>query len=133
MSIDFIDKGGYVKIAQLYAALVVSVHVSAMGALLLVVSSTEKPQTVYYMGFLNAILYAHRSGFRVRFIYATHATVTVSLGFLAAVYQTQPDRFGEYLTYISLVLILGMLISYEEGTWSRDHSEYTYPEYTTSP
>lgn len=114
-----IEKGGYVRYAQIYASLVVMVHVLAMGALLLVVSTGDGTKPVYYMGLLNGILFAHRSGFRVRFIYATHTTAFAIMVFIIATYFTRREQFAEYSSYVIVVLVLAMMISYEEESLRR--------------
>lgn len=128
-----INKGGYVRSTQIFSALVIATHVACMGILLLIVStgaksdairraehtSPGKPKPVYYMGFLNAVLFAHRSGFRVRFIYATYTTAVVAIGIIVAASSLSPDYYLEYAGYVSVILVLGMMISYEEENLRR--------------
>lgn len=128
-----INKGGYVRSTQIFSSLVIATHVACMGILLLIVSTGEKsdelkragnaeqgkPKPVYYMGFLNAVLFAHRSGFRVRFIYATYTTAVVAVGIIIAASSLSPKYYLEYAGYVFVILILGMMISYEEENLRR--------------
>ncbi|TDH69783.1 hypothetical protein CCR75_008124 [Bremia lactucae] len=124
----FINKGGYVRSTQIFSSIVIACHVCCMGILLLAVSTGAKidafentnfgtsgqPKPVYYMGFLNAVLFAHRSGFRVRFIYATSTTFVVALGILIAASSLSPAHYQQYAGYMSVIFLMGMMISYEE-------------------
>jgi hypothetical protein len=112
------SKGGYVRSAQIFSSLVIAVHVCCMGAILLIVSQ-EKPKPVYYMGFLNAVLFAHRSGFRVRFIYATYTTTVVAIIIVAAARKLSPEYYLEYAGFVFVILCLSMMISYEEENLRR--------------
>lgn len=128
-----INKGGYVRSTQIFSSLVIASHVCCMGILLLIVSTghaadvyeetTHKkpgaPKPVYYMGFLNAVLFAHRSGFRVRFIYATYTTFAVAVGIIAAASSLSPDYYLQYMGYVLVIFVLGMMISYEEENLRR--------------
>ncbi|RHY30241.1 hypothetical protein DYB32_004493 [Aphanomyces invadans] len=132
------DNGGYVRYGQLYASLVVSMHVGCIAMLLLwVTRTTHKKQHVYFMGFLNALLFPHRSGFRIRFIYATVTTVSLAIMFMIASAlvlaseTSSPLKFVlsgdkdlrnlwiEYVSYIVVVLLLGMFVSREEESLRR--------------
>jgi len=117
-----VSKGGYVRSAQIFSAMVVLLHVGSMAYLLVhIIQVTGKRQNVYFMGFLNAVLFAHRSGFRVRFVYATHTTMAATLAFIIASSQvfTIENLCTEYSCYVVVVLILGMLISREEESLRR--------------
>ncbi|TYZ51826.1 hypothetical protein PybrP1_000262 [[Pythium] brassicae (nom. inval.)] len=128
-----INKGGYVRSTQIFSSLVIATHVACMGILLLIVSTGErsdelkrsgggepgKPKPVYYMGFLNAVLFAHRSGFRVRFIYATYTTAVVAVGIILAASSLSPKYYLEYAGYVFVILVMGMMISYEEENLRR--------------
>lgn len=128
-----INKGGYVRSTQIFSSLVIATHVACMGILLLIVSTGErsdelkragggdpgKPKPVYYMGFLNAVLFAHRSGFRVRFIYATYTTAVVAVGIIIAASSLSPKYYLEYAGYVFVILVMGMMISYEEENLRR--------------
>ncbi|CAH0473504.1 unnamed protein product [Peronospora belbahrii] len=128
-----INKGGYVRSTQIFSSVVIACHVCCMGILLLAVSTgpnvdayvkTQKsfpgqPKPVYYMGFLNAVLFAHRSGFRVRFIYATYTTFVVALGIIIAASSLAPAHYQQYAGYVSVILLMGMMISYEEESLRR--------------
>ncbi|EEY65275.1 uncharacterized protein PITG_16918 [Phytophthora infestans T30-4] len=123
-----INKGGYVRSTQVFSSVVIACHVCCMGILLLAVSTGAKvdayekthnaspgqPKPVYYMGFLNAVLFAHRSGFRVRFIYATYTTFVVALGIIIAASSMSPAYYQQYAGYVSVIFLMGMMISYEE-------------------
>lgn len=128
-----ISKGGYVRSTQIFSSVVIACHVCCMGILLLIVSTGAnadrieattgkapgKPKPVYYMGFLNAVLFAHRSGFRVRFVYATYTTFAVAVGIVAAASSLSPDYYLEYMGYVLVIFVLGMMISYEEENLRR--------------
>nr|CCA16602.1 conserved hypothetical protein [Albugo laibachii Nc14] len=119
-----INKGGYVRSSQVFCSMVIACHVACMGSILLIVSSTNqtlpagvskgKPKPVYFMGFLNAVLFAHRSGFRVRFIYATYTTLLVGVGIVIAAIIDANSVWIEYAGFMVVILVLGMMISYEE-------------------
>ncbi|KAI9919765.1 hypothetical protein PsorP6_017281 [Peronosclerospora sorghi] len=128
-----INKGGYVRSAQLFSSFVIACHVCCMGILLLAVSTGAKvdaykkthttspgqPKPVYYMGFLNAVLFAHRSGFRVRFIYATYTTFLVAAGIIIAASSLSPAYYLQYAGYVGVILLMGMMISHEEESLRR--------------
>lgn len=128
-----INKGGYVRSTQIFSSLVIATHVACMGILLLIVSTGEKsdelkrngggepgkPKPVYYMGFLNAVLFAHRSGFRVRFVYATYTTAVVAVSIIIAASSLSPKYYLEYAGYVFVILVMGMMISYEEENLRR--------------
>ncbi|CAK4203677.1 unnamed protein product [Aphanomyces euteiches] len=113
--------------AQLYAIFVVALHTTSMAVMMFVVATSPSVETssdVYFMGFLNAILFANRSGFRVRHKYAIGttivvgiATVATSLGLLHPL--REPYMWLRYATYITVVLILAGLISREEESLRR--------------
>lgn len=128
------SKGGYVRATQIFTSVVIACHVLCMGILLLIVSTgptadkiaaespgekVGKPKPVYYMGFLNAVLFAHRSGLRVRFIYATYTTCVVAVGIVAAAGFLSPEYYLEYAGYVFVIFIMGMMISYEEENLRR--------------
>ncbi|EQC41892.1 hypothetical protein SDRG_00748 [Saprolegnia diclina VS20] len=122
-------KGGYVKYAQWYSAVVIFLHVSCMASLLIwLTRNTHAPQNVYFMGFLNSLLFPHRSGFRIRFVYASSTTLVLAVTFIAvfAVVLAPADAdhalhvlWVQYTTYIVVVVILGMFISHEEESLRR--------------
>ncbi|KAK1935486.1 hypothetical protein P3T76_010711 [Phytophthora citrophthora] len=128
-----INKGGYVRSTQVFSSVVIACHVCCMGILLLAVSTGKKideyervnnnspgqPKPVYYMGFLNAVLFAHRSGFRVRFIYATYTTFVVALGIIIAASSMSPAYYQQYAGYVSVIFLMGMMISHEEESLRR--------------
>ncbi|OWZ16958.1 hypothetical protein PHMEG_0009176 [Phytophthora megakarya] len=128
-----INKGGYVRSTQIFSSVVIACHVCCMGVLLLAVStgpnvdayekthntSPGQPKPVYYMGFLNAVLFAHRSGFRVRFIYATYTTFVVALGIIIAASSMSPAYYQQYAGYVSVIFLMGMMISHEEESLRR--------------
>ncbi|GMF28186.1 unnamed protein product [Phytophthora lilii] len=128
-----INKGGYVRSTQVFSSVVIACHVCCMGILLLAVSTGPnvdayekshntapgQPKPVYYMGFLNAVLFAHRSGFRVRFIYATYTTFVVALGIIIAASSMSPDYYQQYAGYVCVIFLMGMMISYEEESLRR--------------
>lgn len=128
-----INKGGYVRSTQIFSSLVIACHVCCMGILLLAVSTGKnvdlyeeqnhrapgQPKPVYYMGFLNAVLFAHRSGFRVRFIYATYTTFVVALGIIIAASSLSPSYYLQYAGYVCVIFLMGMMISHEEESLRR--------------
>ncbi|KAJ0400546.1 hypothetical protein P43SY_008409 [Pythium insidiosum] len=120
-----LNKGGYVRSTQVFSSVVIACHVACMGIILLAVSTGSsgqkggKPKPVYYMGFLNAVLFAHRSGFRVRFIYATYTTFVVALGVIIAASSLSPDYYLEYAGFVTVIFALSMMISYEEENLRR--------------
>ncbi|POM65939.1 Hypothetical protein PHPALM_18275 [Phytophthora palmivora] len=128
-----INKGGYVRSTQVFSSVVIACHVCCMGILLLAVSTGPnvdayekshntapgQPKPVYYMGFLNAVLFAHRSGFRVRFIYATYTTFVVALGIIIAASSMSPDYYQQYAGYVCVIFLMGMMISHEEESLRR--------------
>ncbi|OQS00177.1 hypothetical protein THRCLA_06169 [Thraustotheca clavata] len=122
-------KGGYVKYAQWYSAIVIIIHVTCMALLLIwITRNTKSAQNVYFMGFLNSLLFPHRSGFRIRFIYATTTTAILATVFIIvfACALAPPDSshavqmlWVQYTTYIVVVVVLGMFISHEEESLRR--------------
>ncbi|KAF0690171.1 Aste57867_18421 [Aphanomyces stellatus] len=129
------SKGGYVRAAQIFSSAVVSIHVISMMILLLQVGksfvhthNSKQPKAtkpnVYFMGVLNAILYAHRSGFKVRFVYAFRTTaVMVVLFIFFASHNLHWDPWeylwGEYTGYLLCAQVLGMMINHEEESLRR--------------
>ncbi|EQC25578.1 hypothetical protein SDRG_16548 [Saprolegnia diclina VS20] len=128
-------KGGYVRSAQIFATGVLVLQMGATMVLLLQVGrsfivthsdkqlSATKPN-VYFMGFLNAILFAHRSGFKVRYVYAARVSWAMVLLFVffASHYLTYapwPYLWAEYSCYLVAVQFLGMMISHEEESLRR--------------
>ncbi|KAL7679396.1 hypothetical protein Plhal304r1_c080g0166311 [Plasmopara halstedii] len=67
----------------------------------------------------SKILFAHRSGFRVRFIYATSTTFIVALGIIIAASNLSPAYYQQYAGYMSVIFLMGMMISYEEESLRR--------------
>ncbi|RQM25530.1 hypothetical protein B5M09_006601, partial [Aphanomyces astaci] len=68
--------------AQLYAVVVVALHATCMAAMLFVVGTSPASlalSDIYLMGFLNATVFAHRSGFRVRHKYAVAITSLIGI------------------------------------------------------
>ncbi|KAH9107573.1 hypothetical protein AeMF1_017117 [Aphanomyces euteiches] len=130
------SKGGYVRPAQVFSVVVVSIHVCAMMILLLQVGkafiqkhSDKQPKAtkpnVYFMGVLNAILFAHRSGFKVRFVYAFRTTSFMIMLFIF--FSSHNLHFSpweylwlEYSGYLVCTQLLGMMISHEEESLRRN-------------
>lgn len=117
-------KTHYVRNMQWMSAGVVFVHSLAMGLILLLVDQTASRHNAsaapcYFIGFLNAILFPHRSGFRVRFVYATAGTVVVSIIVLIIAIGMKNPNFLSYGTYVVLANVLGMMISHEEESLRR--------------
>ncbi|RHY35369.1 hypothetical protein DYB32_000119 [Aphanomyces invadans] len=81
--------------AQIYAVMVVAVHMACMATMLFVVGTSPASQAlsdIYLMGFLNATIFAHRSGFRVRHKYAVGITSLV--GFVTICTAASVRSFG---------------------------------------
>jgi hypothetical protein len=124
-------KGGYVRSAQVYSTFVVTLHILAMMILLLqvgfeTIQGSKKPSkpNVYYMGFLNAILFSHRSGFKLRFIYSSRLTSACVLLFIFFSshnlhWDPYPWLWLEYTCYVIVVQVMGILISHEEESLRR--------------
>ncbi|OQR98150.1 hypothetical protein ACHHYP_09070 [Achlya hypogyna] len=115
------DRGGYVRSVQLLAGAAVLLHVAAMGVLVLVVHDHAPAWTdLYLMGLLNALLFVHRSGFRVRFLVATTTTGLAGGVFIGASWSMlAPPEWRAYAFYTGAVLVLGGLISHEEESLRR--------------
>ncbi|ETV93923.1 hypothetical protein H310_12266 [Aphanomyces invadans] len=130
------SKGGYVRSAQVFSIAVVAIHVCSMMILLLQVGyafmhnykdKQPKPTkpNVYFMGLLNAILYAHRSGFKLRFVYAFRSTsVLIVLFIFFASHNLHWDPWEylwlEYTGFLICTQLLGMMISHEEEALRRN-------------
>ncbi|KDO32505.1 hypothetical protein SPRG_02982 [Saprolegnia parasitica CBS 223.65] len=115
--------GGYVRYAQWLAGLVVLLHIAAMATLVLVVYSNPESQRVtdlYFMGLLNALLFVHRSGFRVRFVYASTTTAMACALFIGvSAHYLQRRVWLPYACYCGAILLLGSVTSYEEEALRR--------------
>ncbi|OQR83731.1 hypothetical protein ACHHYP_14347 [Achlya hypogyna] len=119
-------RGGYVQYAQWYSAAVVVAHVGCVAALLVwVTRHTHSAQNVYFMGLLNALLFPHRSTFRIRFVFATTTTTGLTCVLIAIfAHLLAPDAalrvlWMQYAVYMTVVVVLGMLISHEEESLRR--------------
>ncbi|KAG9397973.1 hypothetical protein AC1031_016390 [Aphanomyces cochlioides] len=115
--------GGYVPAAQVLSGVVVSIHIAAMATLVLYVYSvTHDASTsdVYLMGLLNAVLFVHRSGFRIRFVVATYTTTAMILLFVLAMVECLPrELWLEYAIVTVAVVVLGAVTSHEEESLRR--------------
>ncbi|CAK4114489.1 unnamed protein product [Aphanomyces euteiches] len=113
----------YVSKMQLWSALIVFFHALSMGLVLVLFDGSGINSGVaapcYYLALLNAILFPHRSGFRVRFLFATISTSLLSLVFAVICASVVPSHFLEYTTYVGVTLALGMMISHEEESLRR--------------
>ncbi|OQR99737.1 hypothetical protein ACHHYP_04649 [Achlya hypogyna] len=113
----------YVKSMQRLSGFIAFGHALTMGLILVFCTVAEAKSVVaapcYYLGLLNALLYPHRSGFRVRFIFASIATVAAGVVFIVVCIAVAPAHAVEYGSYIGVVLVLAMLISYEEESLRR--------------
>ncbi|KAF0709195.1 hypothetical protein AaE_012941 [Aphanomyces astaci] len=130
------SKGGYVRSAQVFSVVVVAIHVCSMMVLLLQVGRAfmhnytdkqPKPSkpNVYFMGVLNAILFAHRSGFKLRFVYGFRSTsVLIVLFIFFASHNLHFDPWEylwlEYTGFLICTQVLGMMISHEEESLRRN-------------
>ncbi|KAF0713420.1 Aste57867_4357 [Aphanomyces stellatus] len=120
-SLDAMHDSSYVGAAQSVAAVVVTLHMAAMATLVLVVYTADATLSdLYFMGFLNALLFVHRSGFRVRFVVAGCTTAVSVVGFVVAAACVLPRAVSiEYAMYTVAVLLLGSLTSHEEEALRR--------------
>ncbi|ETW08800.1 hypothetical protein H310_01312 [Aphanomyces invadans] len=113
----------YVWKMQLWSASIVCLHALSMGLILIHFDTSGINSGVaapcYYLALLNAILFPHRSGFRVRFVFATVSTAVVCVVFGVICSVLVPYHFLEYCTYVGITLSLGMFISYEEESVRR--------------
>ncbi|KAF0693198.1 Aste57867_15792 [Aphanomyces stellatus] len=121
MDRDFVGTDhGYTHTIQLLTALVLLIHVYLTGTLVYVIAINLGVKDVYFMGLLNAMMVAHRSSFRLRFVYSSTITVAASIGFLFGTRHVLPKRtLGEYMVYLAIVQVLGMIVSYEEENLRR--------------
>lgn len=114
----------YVRTLQRISITIVALHTLASGIILLLVDRSVSPINIsaaptYFMGFLNAILFPHRSGLRIRFIYASLGTALVSIAVLLIAVGVHSVHVVKYGIYTVLTNIFGMLISHEEETLRR--------------
>ncbi|TMW57378.1 hypothetical protein Poli38472_003303 [Pythium oligandrum] len=117
-------KNNYVRTLQRMSATVVFFHALAMGVILMLVERLASKNNAsvapcYFLGFLNALLFPHRSGFRVRFVYASIGTGCVCLIILGIACVLENDKVLTYASYMALTTILGMMISHEEESLRR--------------
>ncbi|KDO24864.1 hypothetical protein SPRG_09696 [Saprolegnia parasitica CBS 223.65] len=113
------EKRGYTHSAQRTTLLVLAVHISINGGIFFWIATTIGAKSVYLMGFLNALLSGHRSGFRLRFVYSSLGTCALSIAFVYLLKRLVYERFTEYMSYVLVVQLLGMIISYEEENLRR--------------
>lgn len=114
----------YVRTLQRVSITVVALHALTSGIILLLVdrsvsSSNISAAPTYFMGFLNAILFPHRSGLRIRFVYASIGTALVSIVVLIIAVGVHSPHFFKYGIYTVLTNIFAMMISHEEETLRR--------------
>ncbi|ETW02103.1 hypothetical protein H310_05706 [Aphanomyces invadans] len=111
---------GYTHTMQAITAAVILFHVYLTGTLVYVIAVNIGVKGVYFMGFLNATLVAHRSSFRLRFVYSSVLTMVACLAFLFGTRNVLPRQTHlEYTCYLGVVQILGMIVSYEEENLRR--------------
>ncbi|OQR92605.1 hypothetical protein THRCLA_08660 [Thraustotheca clavata] len=113
--------------SQYFSACVVLVHTSCMAIMLFSVASSRSARSsdVYFMGFINSILFSHRSGFRVRHRYAVLTTTLVGFSVILVAIKMlhvngYPYLWIRYGAYIIIVLVLAGMISREEESLRRD-------------
>lgn len=108
----------YVRSMQFISAIIVFIHGISMGMILLWYSfdfeANDAIAPSYFLGLLNSILFPHRSGFRMRFIYATASTICLVIVFIALCSVLAQEKTNEYASFATLTLLLGTMISYEE-------------------
>ncbi|RHY89124.1 hypothetical protein DYB37_004348 [Aphanomyces astaci] len=103
---------GYTHTMQAITAVVILFHVY--------LTVNIGVMSVYFMGFLNATLVAHRSSFRLRFMYSSMLTMVACLAFLFGTRNVLSRQTHlEYMCYLGVVQILGMIVSYEEENLRR--------------
>ncbi|KAF0693197.1 Aste57867_15791 [Aphanomyces stellatus] len=111
---------GYTHAVQLLTALAILLHVCLIGTLFDVIADKWGIKDVYFMGFLNAMMVAHRSSFRLRFVYSAPITTAASIGFLLGTRNVvSPRTLCEYMVYLTIVQVLGMVMSFEEENLRR--------------
>ncbi|ETV76847.1 hypothetical protein, variant [Aphanomyces astaci] len=111
---------GYTHTMQAITAVVILFHVYLTGTLVYVIAVNIGVMSVYFMGFLNATLVAHRSSFRLRFMYSSMLTMVACLAFLFGTRNVLSRQTHlEYMCYLGVVQILGMIVSYEEENLRR--------------
>lgn len=113
----------YVSKMQIISAMIVYLHGMSMGAILLWYSRDFEAQAsiapCYFLGLLNALLFPHRSGFRVRFKYAAFASLCLWVAFTILCITVNTEKVPEYSSYTIITILLGMMISYEEESLRR--------------
>ncbi|CAK4649269.1 hypothetical protein LEN26_012776 [Aphanomyces euteiches] len=111
---------GYSRTIQALTGMVLLFHVYLTGTLVYVIARNIGVKDVYFMGFLNTMMAAHRSSFRPRFMLSATVTLVACIGFLVGTRTVLPRRtLIEYSCYITVVQILGMIVSYEEENLRR--------------
>ncbi|ETW02106.1 hypothetical protein, variant 2 [Aphanomyces invadans] len=114
---------GYAPTVQYITSAVVLMHISLLGTLVVLIAihfGRRDIYSVYFQGLLNATMFSHRSTFRLRFAYSAPVTIATCLAFIAATYSVLPRRVHlEYATYLCIVQLLGMIVSYEEENLRR--------------
>ncbi|OQR92629.1 hypothetical protein ACHHYP_03462 [Achlya hypogyna] len=127
-----VHKKGYTQSAQSTTFATFLLHIGLNAFIFFLIAETLGAKSVYFMGFLNSLLSAHRSGFRLRYVHLLHFELTacrfvysfvvtwcLCLGFITNLHHFVFERFTEYMSYVLVVQVLGMIISYEEENLRR--------------
>lgn len=114
----------YVRTLQRISIVVVALHALTSAIILFLVERSVSATNVsaaptYFMGFLNAILFPHRSALRIRFIYASLGTGFASVAMLVIAVGVHSHHFIMYGVYSVLTNIFAMMISHEEESLRR--------------
>lgn len=114
----------YARTVQQISTAILFVYASCMGIILVLAdnrasANNKSAAPCYFLGFLNAILFLHRSSFRVRFVYATLGSLAATAITLIVVYAKYNSGFYEYAMYSAIANLLGMMVSHEEESLRR--------------
>lgn len=114
----------YVRTLQRISIAIVALHALTSAIILFLVERSVSANNVsaaptYFMGFLNAILFPHRSALRIRFVYASVGTALVSVAMLLIAVGVHSHHFVMYGIYTVLTNIFAMMISHEEESLRR--------------
>jgi hypothetical protein len=114
----------YVRMVQRISTGILFVYSSCTGLILILAdnrASTNNASAApcYFLGFLNSILFLHRSSFRVRFGYAALGSVAATVITLAIAFAKYNPGFYTYAVYAMATNLLGMMVSHEEESLRR--------------
>lgn len=114
----------YVRMVQRISTSILFVYASCTGLILVLADNRASANNAsaapcYFLGFLNSILFLHRSSFRVRFVYATVGSVSATVITLVIAYAKYNAGFYTYAIYAVATNLLGMMVSHEEESLRR--------------